>query len=508
MSAPGPSASSSTTPADGVRRSIEESLERLGLDRIDIALIHDPDDHWQAALDGAYPALARLREQGVIRAVGAGMNQSEMLARFVRETDMDAVLLAGRYTLLEQGALDELLPACEQRGVAVLIGGVMNSGLLADPRAGSRFNYTPAPAEIVERARQDRRGLRPARRPAPGRRHPVPARPPRRRLARGRRPNRRPPRRVPGLRPGRYPGSPVGRPPRRGPAPVGRPDAARDERLIVDAHHHFWDPAAADYPWLTDELASIRRAFGPADLEPALRANGVDATVLVQTRSSLEETEDFLALADRTPFVRGVVGWVDLADPGVADTIAALRGRPDGAHLVGIRHQAHDEPDPDWLVRDDVIRGIEAVGRAGLVYDLLVRSRELPAALALARRLPDVPFVIDHIAKPPIASGELEPWASRIAPFRELEHVACKVSGMVTEADWSTWTPADLQPYVDHVLEVFGPDRLLFGSDWPVCLLAASYDQVLDAARATLANLGDDDRAKVLGGTAARVYRL
>ncbi len=139
---------------DGVRRSIEESLERLGLDRIDIALIHDPDDHWQAALDGAYPALARLREQGVIRAVGAGMNQSEMLARFVRETDMDAVLLAGRYTLLEQGALDELLPACEQRGVSVLIGGVMNSGLLTGPKAGSRFNYTPAPAEVVERARR------------------------------------------------------------------------------------------------------------------------------------------------------------------------------------------------------------------------------------------------------------------------------------------------------------------------------------------------------------------
>ena len=155
--------------------------------------------------------------------------------------------------------------------------------------------------------------------------------------------------------------------------------------------------------------------------------------------------------------------------------------------------RSHDEPDPNWLVRDDVLRGIEAVGRAGLVYDLLVRSRELPAALALARQLSDTRFVIDHVAKPPISSGALEPWASRIAPFRELEHVACKVSGMVTEADWSTWTPADLQPYVDHVLEVFGPDRLLFGSDWPVCLLAASYDRVLDAARSTLATLGDDD---------------
>jgi L-fucono-1,5-lactonase len=278
--------------------------------------------------------------------------------------------------------------------------------------------------------------------------------------------------------------------------------------MILDAHHHFWDPAAADYPWLTDDLAPIRRAFGPADLEPLLRANGVDATVLVQTRSSHDETVAFLAITDGMRFVRGVVGWVDLTHPGVGETIAALRELPGGTHLVGIRHQAHDEPDPDWLVRDEVVRGIDAVGRAGLVYDLLVRSRELPAALALARQLPDVRFVIDHVGKPPIATGHLEPWASRIAPFRELDHVACKLSGMVTEADWSTWTPADLKPYVDHVLEVFGPDRLVFGSDWPVCLLAASYDQVLDAARATISALGDDERAEVLGGTAARVYRL
>ena len=284
--------------ADGVRRSIEESLERLGLDRIDVALIHDPDDHWQAALDGAYPALARLREEGTIRAVGAGMNQSEMLTRFVRETDMDAILLAGRYTLLEQGALDELLPACEERGVAVLIGGVMNSGLLADPRAGSRFNYTPAPAEVIERARRigdvcDRHGvpLRAAAIQFPLA-HSVVAS-----LVVGVR-TVGPPRRVPGIRPARDPGERCGTTfaPRAcsGPTPRRRSDS--DERMIIDAHHHFWDPAAADYPWLTDDLAPIRRAFGPADLEPVLRANGVDATILVQTRSSLEETVEFLAI--------------------------------------------------------------------------------------------------------------------------------------------------------------------------------------------------------------------
>jgi L-fuconolactonase len=278
--------------------------------------------------------------------------------------------------------------------------------------------------------------------------------------------------------------------------------------VIVDAHHHFWDPATADYPWLTDDLATIRRAFGPADLEPDLLAAGVDATVLVQTRSSLEETVDFLAVAGETPFVRGVVGWVDLTQPGVGDTIAELRERPGGGHLVGIRHQAHDEPDPEWLTRDDVVRGIAAVGRAGLVYDLLVRSRELPAALDLARRLPDVRFVIDHIAKPPIAAGALEPWASLIAPFRDLAHVACKLSGMVTEADWASWTPSELRPYVDRVLETFGPDRLLFGSDWPVCLLGASYGQVFDTTRTLLHDLDRDELAAVFGGTAARVYRL
>jgi L-fuconolactonase len=154
------------------------------------------------------------------------------------------------------------------------------------------------------------------------------------------------------------------------------------------------------------------------------------------------------------------------------------------------------------------MRGIEAVGRAGLVYDLLVRPRELPAGLALARRLPDVQFVIDHVAKPPIASGVLEPWTSRIEPFRDLPNVACKVSGMVTEAEWSSWTAADLRPYVDRVVEVFEPERLMFGSDWPVCLLAAGYDEVLAATRECLADLGEPDRAKVFGGTAERVYRL
>ena len=278
--------------------------------------------------------------------------------------------------------------------------------------------------------------------------------------------------------------------------------------MIVDAHHHFWDPATADYPWLTDELSVIRRRFTPEDLAPELAESGIETTVLVQTRSSLEETVEFLALADATPFIRGVVGWVDLTDPAAGEAIAALRAEPGGEWLVGIRHQAHDEADPAWLVRDDVVRGIRAVGAAGLAYDLLVRSRELPAALQLARELPEVRFVIDHLAKPPIATGELEPWRSLLRPFAELDHVVCKVSGLVTEAAWPSWTPADLQPYVDHALEVFGPGRLLFGSDWPVCLLAASYGRVVEAALATLSGLDVTEQAAVMGGNATRIYGL
>jgi L-fuconolactonase len=277
---------------------------------------------------------------------------------------------------------------------------------------------------------------------------------------------------------------------------------------IVDAHHHFWDPASADYPWLTDDLAIIRRPFAPHDLEPDLEAAEVDATLLVQTRSSLDETHGFLQLAEATPFIRGVIGWVDLAAPTVGDTIAAIRSSPGGDHLVGIRHQVHDEPDPEWLLRDEVIDGIRAVGAAGLAYDLLIRPRELPAALRVARRLPEVRFVIDHLAKPPIASGGGQAWRDGMAAFAELEHVSCKVSGLVTEASWSSWSTSDVQPYVDHAMQVFGPARLMFGSDWPVCLLAATYAQVVDLARTTLGSLTPSERAAVFGANAVRIYRL
>jgi L-fuconolactonase len=277
---------------------------------------------------------------------------------------------------------------------------------------------------------------------------------------------------------------------------------------VVDSHHHFWDPTRADYPWMTDALARVRRPFEPADLLPHLVDAGVDATVLVQTRSSADETREFLATAARTSFVAGVVGWVDLTSPSVADDIAGLRDAQGGARLVGIRHQVHDEADPGWLGRDDVRRGLRAVAAAELAYDLLVRARELPAAIDVARALPNLSFIVDHAAKPPIVAHELEPWASLVREIATLPNVSCKVSGLITEADWTKWTVEDIRPYFDHVISAFGPARVMFGSDWPVCLLAAEYAAVVDVARRLSAGLTPTESARLFGGTAIEVYRL
>jgi L-fuconolactonase len=266
--------------------------------------------------------------------------------------------------------------------------------------------------------------------------------------------------------------------------------------VIVDSHQHFWDPAHAHYPWLTDEVAPLRRRFGPDDLEPELRRHGVRGTVLVQARSSLDESRALLETAATTPFVLGVVGWVDLTDPAVARELARLTGP-----LVGIRHQVHDEPDPSWLLRAEVQRGLVAVADAGLVYDLLVRTAELPAAVETARRHPELRFVLDHVGKPQIRSGELDVWAGLIAELAELPNVTCKLSGLATDTE----SGADLAPILEYAVRCFGADRCMFGSDWPVCLLAADYGTVLALVRDVVA---EGDRDAVLGGTAVRVYGL
>ncbi len=278
---------------------------------------------------------------------------------------------------------------------------------------------------------------------------------------------------------------------------------------VIDAHHHFWDTGSPrfHYDWMTDDLAAIRGRFGPAELEPLLRATGVDRTILVQCLHDVAETEWYLETATANPFIAGVGGWVDLTDPGVSDSLARLRDRPDGRRLVGIRHMAQDEA-PDWLARSDVRRGVAAVARAGLTYDVLVHPHQLPAALTLVRGEPDCRFVIDHIAKPPIKAQELEPWASRMRPFAELPNVWVKVSGMIEEADWGSWRTDDLRPFVDRVLGWFGPERLLFASNWPVCLLAGSYAQVHDALSEVLEGISGSERDRIFGGNAIAAYQL
>ncbi|WP_372344405.1 amidohydrolase [Streptomyces sp. KL116D] len=272
---------------------------------------------------------------------------------------------------------------------------------------------------------------------------------------------------------------------------------------IVDAHHHVWDLSVRDQDWITGaELDPIRRDFTLDDLAPEARAAGVTATVLVQTVTVAEETPEFLALAGRSDLVAGVVGWTDLTAPGVADELDRLRALPGGEHLVGIRHQVQGEADPEWLLRPDVRRGLAAVARQDLVYDLVVLPHQLPACVQAARNHPELTLVLDHLGKPPIASGALEPWRTDVRALAALPNTYCKLSGLVTEADWERWTVDDLRPYADTVLAAFGPERVLFGSDWPVCTLAASYEQVLDSARA-LAGGADED---VFAGTARRVY--
>ncbi|MEV5603483.1 amidohydrolase family protein [Streptomyces sp. NPDC052299] len=278
---------------------------------------------------------------------------------------------------------------------------------------------------------------------------------------------------------------------------------------VVDAHHHVWDLAVRDQDWITGEaLAPLRRDFTLADLEPEAHAAGVSATVLVQTVTVAEETPEFLALADRRELVAGVVGWTDLTAPDIADTLAALRELPGGDRLVGLRHQVQGEPDPEWLLRPDVLRGLAAVADAGLVYDLVVLPHQLPAATRAAAALPELVLVLDHAGKPPVATGRTRPWADDLRAFAALPNTVCKLSGLVTEADWRTWTTDGLRPYAETVIDAFGPGRLMFGSDWPVCRLAATYTEVLDTARALIQDLSDDERAAVLAATAERVYGL
>ncbi|MBB5153890.1 amidohydrolase family protein [Saccharopolyspora phatthalungensis] len=280
--------------------------------------------------------------------------------------------------------------------------------------------------------------------------------------------------------------------------------------MTVDTHHHLWDLDVRDQPWIVGvEMEPLRRDFRPADLQAALKGSAVDATVLVQTVADPDETPEMLVLADTVDRVVAVVGWIDLTARDARERIGRLQTHPSGGWLKGIRHQAEDEPDPDWLIRPDVLNGLAAVEDAGLVYELLVRPHQLPAAIKAVGQFPQLTFVLDHCGKPAVATGELEPWASRVRTLAAFPNVVCKLSGLVTEDDWARQPdPVRLLPYVDVVVEAFGPKRLMFGSDWPVCTLAAEYGQVMDLARQLTAGLDDQQRTAVFDATARAVYDI
>jgi L-fuconolactonase len=276
----------------------------------------------------------------------------------------------------------------------------------------------------------------------------------------------------------------------------------------IDSHHHFWDPDRGDYPWMVGPVLPIRQVFAPDDMRPLLAPAGMQKTILVQTWSSYAESQEFLALAEATDFIAGVVAWVDLTAADVADRLDGLLAGPGGKWLVGIRHQVHDEADPRWLCQPDVRRGLMAVQAQGLVYDLLIRPREMEAALDTVRALPDLRFVIDHIAKPEIAKDGFVRWARLMKPFGAEANVWCKLSGMVTEADWATWAPDQITPYIEEVLNIFGPKRCMMGTDWPVSLLASDYQRTVDLVRDAIAGLDEESQRAVLWTSAAEAYRL
>ena len=275
----------------------------------------------------------------------------------------------------------------------------------------------------------------------------------------------------------------------------------------IDAHQHFWIHSPKVHTWMTRRqgMEPLMRDFLPRDLAPLLRGSMIDGCVAVQAASTTHETRWLLDLASAHSFILGVVGWADLAAPDCADQLAAL---PERSRLKGLRHLVEDEPDPHFLARSDIVAGIACLQQAGLVFDLLLRLDQCEAALKLLARLPQQRFVLDHCAKPPVRSGALEPWATQLRALARHQNLVCKLSGLVTEAEWRTWDEREFSPFTEVVLEAFGPQRLMLGSDWPVCTLAAPYGRVFHLMEPLLQQLSYAERAAIRGGTAAQVYAL
>ena len=274
---------------------------------------------------------------------------------------------------------------------------------------------------------------------------------------------------------------------------------------MIDAHQHFWQLGRFDYPWMSSDLGVLYRDYLPDGLAPILERNRINKTVLVQASNSVAESRWLLDLADANSFIAGVVGWVDLMSTDVDAQLSELTVNP---KFKGVRHLVESEPNDDWLIQPAVISGLQRLASHGLSYDLLVHTRHLQHIPQLAESCPDLRFVVDHLAKPPIARNEIGEWSEALKPAAAYPNIYCKLSGLVTEADWSTWQTNDLRPYVERALELFGVERMMFGSDYPVCLLAAAYDRVLEAFQELLKDLSDRQREQIFSENAATFYRL
>lgn len=272
---------------------------------------------------------------------------------------------------------------------------------------------------------------------------------------------------------------------------------------MIDSHQHFWRYEATEYPWIDDSMAALRRDFLPPHAKCEMERAGVGGTIAVQARQTLDETRWLLDLAREHPFIRGVVGWIDLR----ADVDAQLAPFANDRALVGVRHIVQAEPD-GFLERPDLLAGMPRLEPAGLAYDILVYARQLPQAIAFARRFPRQRFVLDHLGKPDVRGGGFDAWQRHVRDLAALPGVCCKLSGLVTEADWRTWTPGQLRPYLDAALDAFGPDRIMIGSDWPVCLVAAPYGDVIALVREAIAEYSEAEQQRMLEGTAREFWNL
>jgi len=275
--------------------------------------------------------------------------------------------------------------------------------------------------------------------------------------------------------------------------------------MKIDTHQHFWKYNDRDYVWMSAGMDKLRKDHLPTDLLPLIDAAGISATVAVQARQCLEESTWLLQLADKYPFIRGVVGWVDLSSDRVVEQLEQFAQHP---KFRGVRHVVHDEPDDQFMLRESFLDGLSRLKRFGLTYDLLLFPRHLPIACGVIKRFPDQPFVLDHIAKPPVRAGEIEPWTRDLKRLAAFPNVFCKLSGLVTEATWDSWKAQDFEPYLDVVLNSFGPRRLMIGSDWPVCTLAADYASVIRMESGYISKLSADEQRAILEDNPVGFYSL